>query len=105
MAGGTYGAITTLLAKAGTRDMTDRTRSTTLKLRLPPGDTPRPAAAAGPRLALSLDARQLAPRLQAAPTASQGWSPPAAPRGLEPNSRAILDELAALGLADEEGPS
>lgn len=82
--------------------MTDRTRSTTLKLRLPPTDAPRPAAAAGPRLALAPDARLLAPRLQTGPSPQ---APSMVPRGLEPNSRAILEELAALGLADGEGPS
>ena len=74
--------------------MTDRTRSTTLRLRLPPtaaaGVAPSPAGLP-PRI--GLEPQRFGPRPVVA----------VVPRGLDPTSRAILEELAALGLAEKEG--
>ena len=73
--------------------MTDRTRSTTLRLRLPPtatvGAAPSPAG--------------LPPRIGSEPQRF-GPRPVVAmvPRGLDPTSKAILEELAALGLVEKE---
>lgn len=72
--------------------MTDRTRSTTLRLRLPPsaplGVAP-PAAGFQPRL--GPEPQRFGPRPVAMP-----------PRGFDATSKAILQELAVLGLVEKE---
>ena len=78
--------------------MTDRTRSTTLRLRLPPTSPVGPgtgpsAGAAAPRPGPGPETQRFAPRSVVMP-------PPS--RHLEPHSKAIIQELAALGLADAE---
>jgi hypothetical protein len=73
--------------------MTDRTRSTTLRLRLPPtaaaGVAPSPAGLP-PRI--GLEPQRFGPRPVVA----------VVPRGLDPTSKAILQELASLGLVEKE---
>lgn len=73
--------------------MTDRTRSTTLKLRLPPtaplGVAPS-AAGFQPRLGPET-VQRFGPRPVAMP-----------PRGFDATSKAILQELAVLGLVEKE---
>ncbi len=81
--------------------MTDRTRPT-LRLRMPvtpPSlDGRRPA---GPGIAQPAPAPTLRPSSAYVAAAPR---PPAGPVRLEPSSRAILEELAALGLADAPEP-
>jgi hypothetical protein len=78
--------------------MTDRTRPT-LRLRMPvtPSalDGRRPAGPGVP---------QPAPAPTVRPSAYVAPRPPTGPIRLEPSSRAILEELAALGLADAPEP-
>ncbi len=80
--------------------MTDRTRPT-LRLRMPvtpPSlDGRRPA---GPGVAQPAPA----PTFRPASAYVAPPRPPAGPVRLEPSSRAILEELAALGLADAPEP-
>ena len=77
----------------GTTIMTDRNRATTLRLRTP-------AAPAAPGAMAPRNFASLAPRagveVRRAPLQSY------APRGPDPTSLAILDELAALGLVEGE---
>ena len=72
--------------------MTDRTRSTTLKLRLPlPAGANVGPSAAGLPPRVGTEPQRFTPRPVVAMV----------PRGLDPTSKAILEELAALGLAED----
>ena len=73
--------------------MTDRNRATTLRLRTP-------AAPAAPGALAPRNFASLAPR-----AGSEVRRPPAQayiPRGPDPTSQAILEELAAMGLVEAE---
>jgi hypothetical protein len=71
--------------------MTDRTRSTTLRLRLPPTAAVGVAPSAGLPPRIGPEPHRFVPRPVAMP-----------PRGFDPTSKAILEELAALGLVEKE---
>jgi hypothetical protein len=74
--------------------MTDRNRATTLRLRTP---TAPPSPLAGPPRSLTVATPrtgEMAPRRSHLQTF--------VPRRADPTSQAILDELAALGLAEPE---
>jgi hypothetical protein len=79
--------------------MTDRTRPT-LRLRMPV----TPPALDGTRRAAGPGVPQPAPAPTLRPSAYVAPRAPAGPARLEPSSRAILEELAALGLADAPEP-
>jgi hypothetical protein len=75
--------------------MTDRNRATTLRLRTP---TAPPSPLAGPPRNLTVATPR--PAGEAVPRRSHLQT--FVPRRADPTSQAILDELAALGLAEPE---